>query len=95
VILKIRNKRVDNHVHAVFFMGDVEHSLANLGTLIFTVEEWEVFANKLENGIAWTMLDDNKNTKLVLEEDAKPWTELAELRKPLDDPRFTGRKIRP
>ena len=95
MILKIRNKRVGNHVHAVFFMGDVEHSLANLGTLIFTLEEWHVFYNKLESGTTWTMLDDDKNTKLVLEDDTKRWTELAKRRKPLDDSRFTGRKIRP
>ena len=92
MILKIRSQRLGNHMHQVFFLGEVEGSLANLGKLTFTIDEWDRFREVLGAGAAQYK---KSFFEIILEGETEPWSEPAERRKVPEELERGGRRVRP
>lgn len=50
LVFKLRSKRIGPHVHTTVFSGVEGQTLANTGTLVQTVGEWQVFGALLVMG---------------------------------------------
>lgn len=58
VILKIRHELLGGHVHATFWMGKIDRTLAKNGDLVFTPEEWTAFLS----ADLWHTLEETDDT---------------------------------
>ena len=61
-IFKLKSKLRGQHVHTTVFVGFVNQTLANCGTLTMNVEEWKTFGDLLVFGDR-----HNLSSKVILE----------------------------